>query len=112
MPIPLLTRTVTILDGESDSDFISLKGNALVGIRPDAAFDGTGFTITTVYDVDDNATSVYNAETGSQVTLQAAAGNYYAVDPTIFYGLTKIQLSSNAPQSGADSVIILFLRAV
>jgi hypothetical protein len=108
------SKTVTILDGQTESEAIDIGGTVLVGFRTDANIGGTLITFKsgdsingTFLDLKGNDATP--AVKDVSVAITATTVNQYGVNATDFDSAQFIKFVSNSAQSGSDTVITLIL---
>jgi len=114
MPGALITRTVTILDGASLSDEITIEDSVLVAIQTDSGWDLAAISFQARSG--GNALGDLKFE-GSELTANAiAALDYVTLTPGKFAGVQFLKLRSGtsgaAVNQTGDSVITLTLRGI
>ncbi len=90
-------QTVTIANGTSLSAEVALGEKTLVGIVMPAGWDAAALTFQATPD-DTNFSELYTSA-GSAVSFTVAAGQFIAVDPTIWRGVTGIKVRSGTSGS-------------
>ena len=106
--------TVTISSGGSLSPEVGLGEKTLVGILMPAGWDAASITFQATPD-DVNFGELYNSG-GTEVTFTVAAGQFIAVDPTLWRGITGIKVRSGTSASPvnqtANRTLTLITRSV
>ena len=98
------TYPATIANGAQESSTIACGGFVLCGLLIPAAFTGT--TITFEASVDGiNFFPLFSATTGAAVSYTVAQGNFYAIDPTDFYGIPYLQIKSGSAEAAARTLV-------
>lgn len=115
--MPLIqTVPVAIASGQSLSGEVDIFPNTLVGIFLPAGWTGT--TITFQASVDGGATfgNVESGNAAAELSYTVAAGQYVAIDPAMWRGVTALKLrsgSSAAPTNQAgNATATLVTRAL
>lgn len=105
---------VTIPEGGSVSDVVDLDGVHLVGIQMPATWDAANITFQASADGVTFA-DLYN-QSGSEVTVDAAAGRFIALDPTLFAGIRFLKVRSGTAATpvnqAAARTLILVARSI
>ncbi|KKM64769.1 hypothetical protein LCGC14_1498010 [marine sediment metagenome] len=114
MPGAIIERTVTILDGQSLSEEITIEDAVLVSIQPDSAWNTAAISFQAR--TTDNALGDIKFE-GSELTANAiAAEEYVTFTPGKFAGVQFLKVRSGtsaaAVNQTGDSVITLILRGI
>ncbi len=111
--MPVLTRTVTILNGASLSAAVDIDGSTVVGIVMPAAW--TAANLTMQMSADDSTHNNAYDEFGAEKTITAAASRYILLNPSDFLGADSIKLRSGTSATpvnqGADRSITVVLYA-
>jgi hypothetical protein len=101
----------TAADGLSDQ--INLRGLVPVGLQLPSSWTDAGVTFRVSYDGSTNYASLHHS-TGTEYTISATEGRYYALTPSAFYGAQKLQVRSGTHASvvaqGSSRAIGLVLR--
>lgn len=103
----VITKTLTIANGQTASAEADLEGFVLVGFETPAAMTGTAMTFT----VAATASGTHKAlktSGGSALSFTTAASGYYACDPVNFWGARFLKLVSGSAE-GAERTLILHL---
>jgi hypothetical protein len=103
------TEVVTILNGQTSSPAVQLKGATLKTIILPAAFDGT---ILTFQVSDDNVTfhDYYNI-LNAQVSIDVSPNRAYGLAAIDFFSIDYLKIVSNAAET-ADRAIKLVTRGI
>jgi hypothetical protein len=103
-------KTVTILSGATTSNSIDLENLTLCGIQTPAALTSTAITFTASVD---NVTFVplYDASTGSQISVTTTTSRGYVISPQLFAGVRYLKVVGGSSE-GADRVITLLTRQI
>lgn len=102
-------ESVTIPNGNTDSNAIDVKGATMVAIITPSVLTGTTFTFQVSED-GTNFNTLYSA-TGNIITVNVGTERFIALSPQDFAAVTHLQLISSASE-GADRIIQLVLRGV
>lgn len=107
----LVTRTATIANGASLSDAVELSGSAVIGIVTPAAWTAADLTLQASHD-GSTYNNVYDKDE-AEMTIQAGASRYIALEPNLMIGAEKLKLRSGTSgtpvNQGAERVITLIL---
>lgn len=107
----MITRTVTILNGQSLSGDAQIDGAALVGIIMPSAWTAADLTFQASGD-DAVFNDMYDVD-GAEVTVVAGASRYIWLSPNDFVGFDSIKVRSGTTgtpvNQGADRSITLVL---
>jgi hypothetical protein len=103
-------RQVAIASGQTASAVIDAKGFSLVGVLLPAAFTGTSLTFQASVD-GTNFFAVNSTTSGSSLSYTVAQGNYYAIDPTPFYGIRYLKIVSGSSEA-ANRVLTVALKGI
>ena len=110
--IGLDQTAVTITSGTSLSAAVALGAKTMVGIAMPAGWDAAVLTFQA--SVDDGTTWLEMQSTSAAISYTAAAGQYIAIDPTLWRGINKIKVrsgtSGSAVNQTADRVLTLVTR--
>lgn len=111
MPIqyqPDLGFSVTVANGQTDSDAIDLLGTTLVGAYLPASVEGTSLKFKAATAIDGTYLPVYGTD-GNEVAYTVGSSHYVPLDPAVFSGVRflKIVLAS---QTGAAVVTLATRR--
>lgn len=108
------TQAVTIASGNSLSNEVKLGEKTLVGIVMPAAWDAAVLTFQATSD-DQNFSELYTGA-GIEVSLVVAAGQFIAIDPATWRGVTGIKVRSGtsalAVNQTAGRTLTLITRTV
>lgn len=98
----LIQTTANIAGGQQASGGFKTNGLSLCGILMPAAFTGTALTFLASVDGVDFF-PIYNA--AGVVSYSAQAGQYIAIDPQDFYGVTYLQIKSGSAEAATRALI-------
>ncbi len=101
---------VVIGNGAQASAAINCGGFVLCGIKLPAAFTGSTLTFQVCDTVDGTYQDLYNA-VNDLVSMDVAAGRWYAIDPAFFSGVQFLKIKSGSAE-GAARTIVCQLRGV
>lgn len=104
--LPLYQDTVTLLNGQTESEIIRLEGQVLLSIYVPTGFSGAQILFKVDNDLTDvNLKDFYKTD-GTQVALTAVADTCVGIVPVDFPGVHYLQLVSDTAQSGDVDFII------
>lgn len=114
MPGALITRTVTILNGQSLSEEITIEDSVLVAIQPDSGWNTAAISFQARSG--DNSLGTLKFE-GSELTANAVeAEDYVTFTPGKFAGTQHLKVrsgtSGSAVNQTGDSILTLTLRGI
>ena len=117
----MLTKTMTILDGETDSDIVTFNSTSTQGgsgthVTPMSMFVPTEFTGTTLTfkDTDDTEgtpVNIYDTDNSTAYTITVVKNVWMKLDFQLLAAtVMNMQVVSDAAQSGSDCEIIFKCR--
>lgn len=103
---------VTIANGATTSDAISLEGYQIVAIQTPSAMTGTSLSFTTPYGDGSTYIAVYD-DTNTQVTVTIATGasRHYELSPAKYVSMDTVKVVSNGTEA-AERTLYLVTRPV
>ena len=108
------TKTVTIANGQTVSDALSLGGATIVGLITDANITGTSIKFQTSIDnvtfLDYKGNDDTPAVKDVELAVTATTANWYGLNATDFAGVQYIKLVAGTAQSGSDTTLTLVLK--
>jgi hypothetical protein len=105
----LKTVNATILNGQSKSNIIDVKGTSIKTIFLPAAFDGSTLT----FEISEDGTNFfpyYNIN-NMPITIDVTAGRAYGLAAIDLYSIQFLKIVSSATES-AERIIKLIARAI
>jgi len=99
---PNVSRSVTIADGQTDSDVEDLEGETLVGAYLPASEEGTTLSFKAATAADGTFVPVHDTA-GDLVEYTVASSRYVPLDPAVFSGIRFLKLVLGA-QTGAATI--------
>lgn len=92
--------TATIANGASLSDVVHLKSHALAGIQMPSAWTAADLTLQASYD-GTTYVNVYDKD-DAEVTIQAAADRFIALDAGPFIGIQRLKIRSGTAAAAVN----------
>jgi len=109
---PLLTKEISFLDGQTESEEIILNANPIVNIFVPSGFSGTELRVKIESDqISNNFYDYYKADGGEVMIVVSNKDIIIGISPIDFVNITKCKLVSNIAQSG-DIKLIATTRRV
>lgn len=104
---PLLTKKVTLLDGQTETEVLKLYANPIVNIYIPHNFTGSQLSFKVETELGSNNYFDYYNESGLKIIITALTKNIIiALAPIDFANVTRCKIVSNVIQAGnADFVI-------
>ena len=102
------SENVNIANNDNTSSSCALVPNTLVGLRLPATFNGTAVTFLAGTDARAAATFSQLYVGGAALSVTVAAGKQIALNPSDFAGVIAVKLVSNANESGAREIALVF----
>lgn len=102
----LVTGSVTISDGETESGGLDLRGVSLVGLRVPSGFDGSSIS----FNRGDSLEGTYQAlqlGNGLDHSVTVAAQKDIALDPSLFLSVRFLKLVAGTPQTGDTTIELI-----
>lgn len=94
--------SATILNGQSDSDTVSLNGTSIAGLYVPSAFTGTELTFQASFD----GTNFFVVQDGlgTAIAVTVSPSIYVPLSPQSFYGIRNLRIISGSPEA-SDRVL-------
>lgn len=103
------SATVTIANGDTESNAIDLGELAIVGMQTPASMTGTAITFKA--SADNSTFVVVKKIDGSTYSMVTASSQYYVIPPADLAGIRYLKVVSGSAETGAK-IISLMVRAV
>lgn len=104
-------ETVTIADGETESDVIDIYGYTIVGFKF-GTLSGTLLTFEAdILEDGSSGVQMYDAD-GNAIEVTITEDAWVAVDPVLFSSVRFIKCITDVAPSGSDNTFELILRRV
>lgn len=107
---PILTREVTVANGQTISSDVDLRGHVVVGVVTPAALTSTSLTFQQKLDGETTWKTIHDRE-GTAYTVTVAADRFVAIPPGDVAAFRNTRLVMGSAEGGART-IKLVLRAL